>query len=484
MFQAKELTITHVAHPQHSLALIHRPCSFKCDACNVEENIRDMSYKCTTCQFWIHKSCADAPNLLYLFQSLHEHPIFLFYGRPQRYHAYNLWCRLCSENISQLSWYYQCRDECTFLTHLHCARSRSSEYETYDSNLVHLPAADESSRNLLVEQFLKLMVDNNFSAEDKHWSHEHPLQLITSNDLNDQKGDDGTDQLLCDGCIKPIRTDGDQFFGCVLCKFFLHKVCAEISRSLVKDLFPGKIYRSYMSTEQCTIIKCDWCGGYGNGMYLEYYSDGRYRKIHIECWNLPKTIKHEAHRHQLDQVFTIGHACNACGIYYKEYCSKHRCEQCEFYICVGCSMKPRTVTHPWDPHPLYLRYDAGMVMNHDYEFNCEFCSEEINTNFWFYHCSDCDLSFHLGYCFEMSSYRYYSNVKTGRTFFIDSPLHYHRLGFVLNKKVRSCLNCDGKQLGKPVLECLPCKILYCTDCVWMLMLRQNRFLRISQRMSS
>lgn len=118
------VTITHVAHPQHSLALIHRPSSFKCDACNVEENIRDMSCKCKTCPFWIHKSCADAPNLLYLFQSLHEHPLVLFYGRPQSYHKYYQWCRLCNENISQLSWFYKCRDGCIFFTHILCARSR------------------------------------------------------------------------------------------------------------------------------------------------------------------------------------------------------------------------------------------------------------------------------------------------------------------------------------------------------------------------
>ncbi|KAK1401232.1 hypothetical protein POM88_000837 [Heracleum sosnowskyi] len=174
MFQAKELTITHVAHPQHPLALIHRPSSFKYDVCSVEENIKDMS------------------------------------------------------------------DKCTYTTHSQCARSRSSETETYDSNLVYLPAADESSLNLLVEQFLKSMVDNYFSAEDRNpqWSHKHPLQLITNNELNNQKDDDRT-VLLCDGCVKPIRTDGDRFYSCVLCKYFLHKYCAEISKKSVQDLIPA-----------------------------------------------------------------------------------------------------------------------------------------------------------------------------------------------------------------------------------------------------
>ncbi|KAK1381003.1 hypothetical protein POM88_027747 [Heracleum sosnowskyi] len=226
------------------------------------------------------------------------------------------------------------KDKCTYTTHIQCARS--SETETYDSNLVYLPAADESSLNLLVEQFLKSMVDNNFSAEDRnqHWSHDHPLQLITYNELNNQKDDDRT-VLLCDGCVKPIRTDGDRFYSCVVCKYFLHKYCAEISNKTVQDLIPSNFYRAFLHKDRRPdmIFKCDCCGVYSNGMlFTRRIKMGPYEmhtiKLHTGCVNLPKTIKHEAHRHQLHLVLSTDHACNACGISLTIK-RKHGCEQCD-----------------------------------------------------------------------------------------------------------------------------------------------------------
>ncbi|KAL1807049.1 hypothetical protein ACET3Z_030117 [Daucus carota] len=78
---------------------------------------------------------------------------------------------------------------------------RSTESETHHSDLVHLPVADESSLNQLVEQSVKSMINNSFSSRDwnlkmMHWSHNHPLKLITNNELNDQQDDDRI-VLLC-----------------------------------------------------------------------------------------------------------------------------------------------------------------------------------------------------------------------------------------------------------------------------------------------
>ena len=334
--------------------------------------------------------------------------------------------------------------------------------------MVHLPVADESSLNQLVEQSVKSMINNSFSSRDwnlemMHWSHNHPLKLITNNELNDQQDDDRI-VLLCDGCVKPIRTDGDLFYSCVCCKYSLHKICAEVPVKTMKKFLPGKLLHAKMYTEPYKIFTCDCCGVHCNGMFFTDTPSKEGIKLHIGCGNLPETIKHEAHRHQLHQVFSTDHACNACGISFQNR-RKHWCERCDFYICEGCSMKARTVAHPWDPHPLELIYEAAMVKDHDYEFNCEFCSEEINTSCWFYHCSDCDLSFHLEFCFQMSCYRYYSGVKFGATDIVIRELHHHSLRFVLNKKVRSCQEChNNKQLGKPVLECTLCNALFCMSC--------------------
>lgn len=148
------------------------------------------------------------------------------------------------------------------------------------------------------------------------------------------------------------------------------------------------------------------------------------------------------------------------------YENSHNCEQCDYHICTTCIMKTRVVNHPWDRHPLGLIYEPSMVMNHEHDFSCEFCSKDINPNYWFYHCSDCDLSFHLFGCLEKSSYRRYSNVKFGATDIVLDKLHPHSLTLVLNKKFRRCKNCHQNQLGEPVLECVaPCKVIFCRSCI-------------------
>ncbi|WOH04703.1 hypothetical protein DCAR_0624115 [Daucus carota subsp. sativus] len=111
----------HQSHTQHPLVLIQNPTSFYCHACKVEDNIRDMSYKCTECQFWIHKTCADAPAS-FPFPFHDKHPLFLRFSLPKVYHKFDQYCRLCYETLNRLNWLYYC-PKCRFFVHFQCARS-------------------------------------------------------------------------------------------------------------------------------------------------------------------------------------------------------------------------------------------------------------------------------------------------------------------------------------------------------------------------
>lgn len=122
-------------------------------------------------------------------------------------------------------------------------------------------------------------------------------------------------------------------------------------------------------------------------------------RLHVGCMTLLKTIKHKAHHHPLEQVYKKHYSCKACRRELMNRASGgvflYRCEQCDYCICIQCSIfKPTTLKHRWDPHSLQLIYHPGLVEEHEHEFSCEFCSEEIDTNYWFHHCSHCDLSFH------------------------------------------------------------------------------------------
>lgn len=280
----------------------------------------------------------------------------------------------------------------TSLEYIYISILSSTENENDDSDVVHLPAADESSVNLLGEQFVKGMStlynnNNNISSSRKsikHWTHdEHHLQLMKISELNYQKDDDKI-LLQCDGCVKPIRTDDDHpFYGCVPCKYFLHTFCAEFPKKIEYPWPDGMTISAgkYKEKYSCPFY-CAGCRASCNGIF--FLTDRCL--LHIGCVTLPKMIKHEAHSHKLNQVLKVGdQCCQACGRTSSLGCY-HRCEQCDYYICNGCIMMSRTINHPWDPHPLHLIYDPVMVVSdHVHDFNCEFCSEDIDANFWFYH---------------------------------------------------------------------------------------------------
>nr|XP_017217906.1 PREDICTED: uncharacterized protein LOC108195453 isoform X1 [Daucus carota subsp. sativus] len=347
--------IRHAAHSQHLLALIQRPSSFKCNACTLEYNVRDASYKCTECPFWMHKTCADAPASL-LLEFHNKHPLTLSYFLPQVYHKFIQYCSLCNKTFSRLDWLYCCPG-CRLLVHFRCARSSRifscSEIEIYDSDLVHLPAADESSVDRLGEQFIKAVTSVNSTKTIisktecvRHQAHkEHHLQLTTISDDNEIV-------LLCDCCVKPIRTDNDEFYACVPCNYFLHKVCAEFPCMIEHHLMGG----TTLSVENFSALvfdlyECDACKCLFNCIFFTCHHETSVL-LHFGCGIIPKSLKHEAHRHQLTLVFSMKNACKACGeVFLVKF--KHGCVECDYYLCGRCIMKARTAKHPWDPHPLH-----------------------------------------------------------------------------------------------------------------------------------
>lgn len=108
----------HEGHKQHSLTLHHTRALFECDACGTEKN--DLSYKCNSCPFWIHHSCALLPRTRTCRS--HSHPLVLAFSLPEKYLRFRELCAICRNRVFPKRWLYYCAD-CRFFAHLQCATS-------------------------------------------------------------------------------------------------------------------------------------------------------------------------------------------------------------------------------------------------------------------------------------------------------------------------------------------------------------------------
>lgn len=118
-----------------------------------------------------------------------------------------------------------------------CYRFNENDETPDDPNLFHFPLTNESSVDVMIQQFGKANIvtddgDMPVGADYiNHWAHkDHPLVLLDhvqlSNINTTEMMNRNDDQVLCDCCVRPILTD--PFYGCVQCKYFLHTFCAKL----------------------------------------------------------------------------------------------------------------------------------------------------------------------------------------------------------------------------------------------------------------
>ncbi|XP_074348381.1 uncharacterized protein LOC141687116 [Apium graveolens] len=472
-------TRRHPGH-NHALTLVQKPALFLCDACNTTAT--DLAYICTQCCFYIHKSCANLP-ITYQSKFHKEHTLILDYSLPQEYRKFYWLCGICGKFINHSYWVYYCAN-CRFFAHVKCASSTEmlrvsddDEADSGESNLMHFPAPDEISLHKMMQQCIMTKATDALRHKSattakplsymKHWAHKHQLALRNRNaktltpDLN-QKLEE-SELLTCDGCTKPILVN-DIFYECNSCNFFLHRSCAQFPEKM-KHHLAGYMDVILLSQEvnELAFLACQGCLVLGNGIFLLNET----ACFDIRCASLPRKIKHEGHRHPLNQLkYPADNFCQACWLYHhkteKQEDIMYGCEKCGYYIHILCALRPHLVKHRWDPHPLYLILFVQNVADHPHDFDCEFCSKLINPNSWFYHCNVCDLSFHTA-CID--PYYGLSNMKFGATnIHGNSHTHQHGLTVVLNKKMRKCKICGKDAFNTLVLECSPCKYLVHGDC--------------------
>ncbi|XAR67954.1 hypothetical protein NMG60_11002910, partial [Bertholletia excelsa] len=367
---------------QHELTPLHKPALFFCDACGTEH--KGPSYLCTTCGFWANEQCVSLPTTIKLRDNHHPHPLILTYSIPYEYYRYIPRCNICHVSIYRRHWTYGCH-ECQYWVHVYCA---TPEIQDCKANIkvsdnefhpISLPMPDESVD--LVTQFIKdITLEGTYRGELDiiNNSHQHPL-IFFDNQVEDEQ---------CHGCQQTISVP---FYYCAQCNFSLHQWCAELPKELWHPIHPE--HPLLLITERPlddVFYACAFCSLHTDGYVFgctkcKFYLD-------IKCTSLPRIIKHEAHKHPLALRKTYS-KCNACrshrGFGYE-------CDTCKYNLDVGCVLLPRTIKHRYDEHPFVLIYGVSSLDQVDDEYYCEICEGKVDSDYWFYHCHECNQSLHMG----------------------------------------------------------------------------------------
>ncbi|CDP21193.1 unnamed protein product, partial [Coffea canephora] len=234
-----------------------RPATFYCNACR--EDVKDSSYLCTVCPFWIHKKCALLSSSVK--HKDHNHSLLLAYSLPPDYRSFEQSCPVCHDKIHPSDWVYYC-GPCRYFVHVTCIvisqedegqLSEDTEYpisEEQDQNVVKLPSSNAAQE--LIARFL-LKKDEISSSNDSGKSNipekifmdsqhrKHPLVLSEKvQNLDERKSTNSDDQeeakallLVCDVCIEPICSSDDlHYYACVECGYFVHLTCSNLPPEL------------------------------------------------------------------------------------------------------------------------------------------------------------------------------------------------------------------------------------------------------------
>ncbi|KAK2976139.1 hypothetical protein RJ640_010674 [Escallonia rubra] len=307
--------LTKPSFHEHPL-IIMREALFKCDACGADD--KDMSYLCTTCKFWIHKSCALLESRIQC--GSHRHPLTLSYSLPEEYVKFKQSCGICGQRLKPVYWVYAC-SPCRYFAHVKCATRGETEnfrngesqiredQEDLDSNLISLPIMSYDSRNLMISFLWDVSLKEIQSGTELHHiSHGHPLILC---DVSDNIGSMETDVLVCHACTQAIT---GSFYACSSqCSFLLHRICAELPHEVQCAIHPEHpLVLHPKAPNSFTFFRCQACRTISNG--FSYRCDPCDFQVDLMCAYLPHTVSHEAHNHPLQIRGPDPLPCNGCSL--------------------------------------------------------------------------------------------------------------------------------------------------------------------------
>ncbi|XP_062120056.1 uncharacterized protein LOC133834455 isoform X1 [Humulus lupulus] len=317
-------------------------------------------YGCDSCQYFLHKSCAELPRQIY--HSFHlAHPLFLIPINLTQY------CDSC-ERVIPDSLFFECFD-CNVLLDVDCASMAPITFtKSYGNNSI------------------------------QHSSHQHPMLALDKVD--------NINRIHCFGCQSIIGSE-DRAYGCTKCKYFLHESCAGSPKEIQ---YPFHWDHGLLSLHiQFFWFECTLCKQTLKTCFT--YKCGRCTfRLCLKCsaTKMRASIKFENHEHLLcyrDNMIPMDNHCTINDCYGKQsfishckefsYTSSYAtfCLECNFRLHLLCGPLPSVIEHESHIHPLVL---VGSIVEDGYEeFYCDICETERDPRIRVYYCEPCKFIGHI-----------------------------------------------------------------------------------------
>ncbi|CAK7341159.1 unnamed protein product [Dovyalis caffra] len=214
-------------------------------------------------------------------------------------------------------------------------------------------------------------------TDSYHFSHHHDLMNFNAREEL---------KIKCSACELPLSGPA---FGCLNCKFFLHRSCEEMPREIRHQYHPPHLLYAELGGHGSGCNTCD----YEIGDIFYGCSECNFQ-LHIQCakngLGIRSAPKHKCHKHELYSF--VSSESNEYS--YCEVCGKKCNGPC--YTCINCSCTyfhpqciplPQTVEHESHFHPLtlvdsFLEDDSG-------EYYCDTYEKERNPIYPVYCCKEC-----------------------------------------------------------------------------------------------
>ncbi|PPS09631.1 hypothetical protein GOBAR_AA10999 [Gossypium barbadense] len=248
----------------------------RCEECGGK--ISGTAFTCILCNVWKHISCADKLNS----DLPHEivHPLHLQHRLQLEWrYEKDFICDKCLY-VSTAGYRYIC-SSCDFNLDLTCASSASAQ----------LPKDQEPLR-----------FKDGKRKTISHYSHFHEMSFFKYRKVNDEDYD-------CFWCEKHLLPS-EVYFGCRICKFYLHQVCSDkIPRRLFHSFHPkhplrltythDSVFYSLRLPTDDVKSKCNACLKESRGNSPLYVCEMCSFYLDFHCAKLSPSLKLDCHHHLL-----------------------------------------------------------------------------------------------------------------------------------------------------------------------------------------